>query len=309
MEFYHRPVLLAEVLEGLDLKDGGVYFEGTVGGGGHSFAILSSNPSVRLVGTDRDGEALEAAEKRLAPFRGRYRLFRANYKEYERVLAEAGVDMLDGVLLDLGISSHQIDDPQRGFSYRESDAPLDMRMDLSQQRSARDVVNGADFGELVRILREYGEEPFAALIAKNIVRAREKKPIETCGELEKLVEESLPPRYRSAACARQTFQAIRIEVNGELEGLGACIAGLARRLRPGGRMCVITFHSLEDRIVKEVFRELDTDCVCPKSFPVCVCGKKREAVPVNRKPITAGERELAENSRAKSAKLRIIRRI
>lgn len=303
--FYHRPVMLGEVIDGLKIRDGGVYFDGTVGGAGHSFAILSAAPSVTLIGTDRDEEAIKASEKRLAPFRGRFRLFHSDYRNYESVLDRAGVDRLDGVLLDYGISSHQIDEEERGFSYRSASAPLDMRMDRTAALTAKEVVNNYPPEKLVRILREYGEEQFASSIVRGIERARGKGEIATCGQLKEIVEASIPPRFRSAACARQTFQAIRIEVNGELDGLGECLRGLVGKLKQGGRICVLTFHSLEDRIVKQVFRDLATDCVCPKNFPVCVCGKRKEIEIVTAKPITASEEEIKQNSRSKSAKLRI----
>ena len=263
LPFYHRPVMLDEVIAGLAIRPHGVYFDGTVGGGGHSFAILESDPTVRLIGTDRDEEAVKAAGERLRPFEGRFQLYKSDYRKYSEILKRAGADRLDGVLLDLGISSHQIDDEERGFSYRK------------------------------------------AAIASNIVRRREKDRITTCGELAAIVEESIPLKFRSPACARQTFQAIRIEVNGELTGLRECIKGLVRHLNTGGRICILTFHSLEDRIVKETFRELQTPCTCPPQFPVCVCGKKKEVELVNKKPIVASAEEMQENSRSKCAKLRI----
>ncbi|MGN1078217.1 MAG: 16S rRNA (cytosine(1402)-N(4))-methyltransferase RsmH [Candidatus Gallimonas sp.] len=307
--FYHRPVLLEEVIRGLDLKKNGVYFDGTAGGGGHSFAILDREPTATLIATDKDAEAIEAAGGRLKPFEGRFRLVKSDFKGYERVLDGLGVDKLDGFLLDLGISSHQIDDKDRGFSYLKGDAALDMRMDRDSSLTAREVVNGYSEETLYRILKEYGEERFSSAIVRNLVRARAQKPVETCGELKEIVEESIPVKFRTPACARQTFQAIRIEVNGELSGLSECVTGLARRLKKGGRGCVITFHSLEDRIVKQAFAALAQGCTCPKSFPVCVCGKKKEVEPVTKKPITASEEELKENSRSKSAKLRIIEKI
>lgn len=307
--FYHKPVMLGEVIEGLDVKDGGVYFDGTAGGGGHSYAILAANPTVRLIATDKDAEAVQAAGERLKPFAGRYRIYKTDYKNYEDVLSEEGVSELDGVLLDFGISSHQIDDRERGFSYLKADAPLDMRMDRESPFTAETVVNEYAEEKLAKIFKEYGEERFAPLIARNIARARANKPIRTCGELVQIIESSIPAKFRSPACARQTFQAIRIEVNGELEGLGACVRGLTRRLKSGGRICILTFHSLEDRIVKQVFRELNEECTCPKEFPVCVCGKKKEIELVNKKPITASEEEKEENSRSKCAKLRIARKI
>ncbi len=301
--------MLDEVISGLAIKPRGVYFDGTVGGGGHSFAILESDPTVRLIGTDRDEEAIGAASERLKPFEGRFQLYKSDYRKYSEVLKRAGADRLDGVLLDLGISSHQIDDEERGFSYRKASAPLDMRMDRQSDFTAEDVVNEYAEEKLFRILRDYGEERFAGAIASNIVRRRETFRITTCGELASIVEESIPLKFRSPACARQTFQAIRIEVNGELTGLRECIKGLVRHLKPGGRICILTFHSLEDRIVKETFRELQTPCTCPPQFPVCVCGKKKEVELVNKKPITAGAEETELNSRSKCAKLRIACRI
>lgn len=308
-EFYHRPVMLDEVIEGLDIQENGVYLDCTVGGGGHSYAILAARKGVRLIGIDRDSEALIAAGERLKPFEGAFQLFKSNYKNFAQVLDRAGVDKLDGVLLDFGISSHQIDDESRGFSYRKASAPLDMRMDRDNGFTAEDVVNDYSEEALFRILRDYGEEKFASSIARNIVREREKERITTCGRLAEIAENSIPVKFRSPACARQTFQAVRIEVNGELAGLRECVKGLTQRLNPDGRICILTFHSLEDRIVKEVFAELQTDCICPKQFPVCVCGKKREIEIINKKPIVASDREREENSRSKCAKLRIARKI
>ena len=301
--------MLDEVIAGLAIKPHGVYFDGTVGGGGHSFAILESDPTVRLIGTDRDEEAVKAAGERLKPFEGRFQLYKSDYRRYSEILRRAGADRLDGVLLDLGISSHQIDDEERGFSYRKASAPLDMRMDRQSGFTAEDVVNDYAEEKLFRILRDYGEERFAGAIARNIVRAREQSRITTCGELADIVEESIPVKFRSPACARQTFQAIRIEVNGELTGLRECIKGLARSLKTGGRICILTFHSLEDRIVKETFRELQSPCTCPKELPVCVCGKKKEVELVNKKPIVASQEEQRENTRSKCAKLRIAQKI
>lgn len=307
MSEYHSPIMENEVAEGLSLKDGGVYFDGTAGGGGHSFAILSRNRSVRLIATDKDSEAIEEAEKRLAPFQGRYALYHGDFKDYKNVFLREGIEKIDGFLLDLGISSHQIDDEKRGFAYRLKNAPLDMRMDRDNPFSARDVVNGYSEEEVKRILKEYGEERFAGAIAKKIAAYRKKKPIETCGEFENLIREGIPPQFRSAACARQSFQAIRIEVNGELAGLGECVRGLTERLKKGGRGCILTFHSLEDRIVKQTFKDMATGCVCPKEFPVCVCGRKAKIDLVGR--YVAGEREVKENSRSKSAKLRVVEKI
>ncbi len=307
MSEYHRPIMEGEVVEGLSLKAGGVYFDGTAGGGGHSYAILSGNPEVTLVATDKDTEAIEEATKRLSPFQGRYKLYHSDFKNFEKVFEEAGIEKIDGFLLDLGISSHQIDDEKRGFAYRLKNAPLDMRMDQSKPFSARDVVNGYSEEALKRILKEYGEERFAGAIAKKIVNYREKKAVETCGEFENLIREGIPAKFRSAACARQSFQAIRIEVNGELSGLGECVRGLVERLKIGGRGCILTFHSLEDRIVKQTFKDLATGCTCPKEFPVCVCGRKEKIKLIGR--YTASGEEIKENSRSKSAKLRVIEKI
>ncbi|MCX4384614.1 MAG: 16S rRNA (cytosine(1402)-N(4))-methyltransferase RsmH [Clostridia bacterium] len=307
MSEYHRPIMEDEVVEGLCLKKGGVYFDGTVGGGGHSYAILSGNPEVTVVATDKDTEAIEEATKRLSPFQGKYEIYHSDFKDYERVFEEAGIEKIDGFLLDLGISSHQIDDEKRGFAYRLKKAPLDMRMDQSKDFSAKDVVNGYSEEALKKLLREYGEERFAGAIAKKIVNYREKKPVETCGELENLIREGIPAKFRSAACARQSFQAIRIEVNGELSGLGDCVRGLVGRLKTGGRGCVLTFHSLEDRIVKQIFKDMATGCTCPKEFPVCVCGRKEKIKLIGR--YRASEEEMKENSRSKCAKLRVIEKI
>ncbi len=311
MSAYHCPVLLKEVIEGLNVKNlsGGTFFDGTCGGGNHAYAVLESNPAVRLVATDKDGEAIAESQKRLAPFAERFQIFRSDYKNYAEVLDRAGVESLDGFLLDLGISSHQIDTEERGFAYTKPDAPLDMRMDTRQKRDAKEIVNTYSEEALKRLLWEYGEESYARSIAANIVKEREKQTIATCVQLNAIVEKSVPPKYRYAACARKTFQAIRIEVNEELGGLGECVEGLVKRLKKGGRGCVITFHSLEDRIVKQVFRDLCTGCTCPKNFPVCVCGRKEQGKPVGKQPVTAGEEELRENSRSKSAKLRIIEKI
>lgn len=309
MAEYHRPVMLREVIAGLDLKENGIYFDGTVGGGGHSFAILSEAKGARLIATDRDGEAIAEAEKRLKPYEGRFRLFKSDYRNYGEVLSQAGVGKLDGVILDFGISSHQIDDEERGFSYMKAAAPLDMRMDRESPFSAENVVNEYPEEKLYRIIKEYGEEKFASFIARNIALERANGRIVTCGQLAEIVAESIPPRFRSAACARQTFQAIRIEVNEELTGLRECIRGLVKRLKPGGRICILTFHSLEDRIVKQTFAELATACTCPKNFPICVCGNKKEIDLINKKPLTASVEEIKENPRSKCAKLRIAKKL
>ena len=308
--FSHKPVLLEECMQGLRLKEGGVWFDGTVGGGGHSYEILKrTSPSGQLIATDLDENAISAASARLSEFSGRFRIYKNNYKNYAAVLEEAGVAELDGVLLDFGVSSFQLDERERGFSYMQ-DAPLDMRMDASAPFTAEDAVNGYTEEELAKILKEYGEERFAKNIARNIAAARKKSRIRTTGELAKIVEESIPAKFRqNGPCARKTFQAIRIEVNGELDGLEEAVKGLALRLKKGGRICILTFHSLEDRIVKNAFRDLATDCICDKSLPVCVCGKKKEVEIITHKPLTASAEELQNNSRAKSAKLRIAERV
>ncbi len=309
MEGYHQPIMLREVIEGLAIKEGGIYLDATVGGAGHSFEILRSDPTVRLIATDKDGEAIAEAERRLSPFAGRFSLHRTDYKNFEHVLDEEGIGLVDGILADFGISSHQIDDRRRGFAYRIPDAPLDMRMDTRAALTAEEVVNTYSEHDLRRIFRDYGEESFAGPIARNIVLAREHERITTAGRLRELTEGGIPPKFRSAACARKVFQAIRIEVNGELDGLRECVTAFARRLKPEGRLCILTFHSLEDRIVKEVFRDLATACTCPKSFPVCVCGKKQEIEIITKKPFTASQEEVEENPRSKSAKLRIARKL
>lgn len=310
IEFSHRPVMLEECMDGLALRDGGVYFDGTVGGGGHSYEILRRTaPGGRLIATDLDDNAIAAAKKRLAPFAGRFRIYKSNYKDFAAVLDAAGEDKLDGVMLDFGVSSFQLDEASRGFSYMKN-APLDMRMDPEGELTAEEVVNGYPEQALYRIIRDYGEETFAKNIAKNIVLARREKRITESAQLVSVIEKSIPARCRhNGPFARKTFQAIRIEVNDELGGLEDAVRGLARRLKKGGRMCVLTFHSLEDRIVKNVFRDMEQDCICDKNLPVCVCGKKRELKIVTKKPLTASEEELNENSRSKCAKLRIAERV
>ncbi len=311
MGFSHIPVMLEECMQGLALKDGGVYFDGTVGGGGHSFEILKRTaPSGRLIATDRDDDALAAADERLKGFSGRYELFKSDYKNFGEVLEKARVKELDGVILDFGVSSYQLDNENRGFSYMRPSAPLDMRMDRSQKFTARDVVNTYGRKEIARILKEYGEEQFATAIASNIVKARERKTLETCGELVEVIEESIPKKFsQNGPVARKSFQALRIEVNGELDNLYDCVIGLTRTLKKGGRIAVLTFHSLEDRIVKQAFKYLETDCLCPKNIPVCVCGKQKEIEIITKKPITATLKEIALNSRSKCAKLRIAEKI
>ncbi|MBO5334624.1 MAG: 16S rRNA (cytosine(1402)-N(4))-methyltransferase RsmH [Clostridia bacterium] len=311
LEFSHKPVMLEECMEGLALKPDGRYFDGTVGDGNHSYEILRrSSPNGRLIATDLDDEAIDAATKKLSPFEGRFRIYKSNYKDFEAVFEEAGIDKIDGALLDFGISSHQIDDEDRGFSYKIASAPLDMRMDTSSPLTAEIVLNTYSESELYRILKEYGEETFAKQIARNIVKYRENKPIKTSGEFSEIIRSSIPAKFRyGAPCERKSYQAIRIEVNKELDGLYDLVLKLTRRLKKGGRIVILTFQSLEDRIVKEAFRYMQSPCSCPSNFPVCVCGKKPEIEIVNRKPITASEKELCDNSRSKCAKLRIAEKI
>ena len=310
-DFAHIPVMLDECISGLNLKDGGVYFDGTVGGGGHSYEILKgSSPNGRLIATDLDEDAIAAAKKRLSEFEGRFEIYKSDYKNFDAVLNIAEVDSLDGAILDFGVSSFQLDCEERGFSYMKPEAPLDMRMDKTANLTAEKLLSEYSQKEIATILKEYGEEKFASQIAANIVKARSVKRLTTCGELVQIIENSIPAKFRqNGPCARKSFQAIRIAVNGELEGLYECVLGLTRRLKKGGRIVILTFHSLEDRIVKQAFRMLETDCICDKSLPVCVCGKKKEIEIITKKPITASVREMAVNSRSKCAKLRIAEKI
>lgn len=311
LEFSHKPVMPEECMEGLNLKDGGIWFDGTVGGGGHSYEILKRTaPNGRLIATDLDDEAIAAATERLKEFDGRFEIYKSNYKDFSIVFDRAGIDKIDGALLDFGVSSHQIDDEERGFSYRIAEAPLDMRMNTSAYLTAELVVNTYSEEDLTRILKVYGEETFAKQIARNIVKYRANKPLKTSGELAEIIRNSIPAKFRyGAPCERKAFQALRIEVNGELDGLYELVLSLTRRLKKGGRIAILTFHSLEDRIVKEAFRQLESPCTCPGNFPVCVCGKRPEVKIITKKPITATEEELAYNSRSKCAKLRIAERI
>jgi len=305
-------VLLDEVIDGLCIRPDGIYIDGTLGGGGHSFEIASRlTRGGRLIGIDQDEDALAAAGERLAPFADRVIYVHDNYENMEnavRSFFEDGISTgrINGILLDLGVSSYQLDNPERGFSYR-ADAPLDMRMDRGASLSAKDILNDYSAGELTRILRDYGEEKMAARIAANIVSAREKGPLETTGQLVEIIEKSIPMKMREKGgnpCKR-TFQAIRIACNRELEVLEDSLDTMIDLLAPGGRLCIITFHSLEDRIVKNAFRRNENPCTCPPEFPVCVCGKTSKGRVITRKPILPGREELAENRRSASAKLRI----
>ena len=299
-----------ECIEGLNIRAGGIIVDGTAGGGGHSSLIAKRLNGGRLISIDRDETAIRAAGKRLAEFGDKVTLVRNNFSNIAEVCEKLGVEHIDGVLLDLGVSSYQLDTPERGFSYM-ADAPLDMRMDTSAPVTAYDVVNGYSEAELRRILFEYGEEKFAPKIAARIVREREKAPIETTGELVSIIKSSMPEAAKAGGHhpAKRSFQAIRIEVNGELDAIAPAIRSAVDLLNPGGRIAIITFHSLEDRIVKQTFADLASGCVCPRDLPVCVCGRKPEIKLVNKKPIVASETELEENPRARSAKLRVAEKI
>ena len=307
MEFVHKSIMLEEVIESLAIKPNGIYVDGTLGGAGHSSEIAKRlGPEGRLIGIDQDGEAIAAATKRLEPYRDRVTIVRSNYAQMCQVLKELGISKVDGILLDLGVSSYQLDEASRGFTYRE-DVPLDMRMDQRNTKTAADIVNEYSEMELYRMIRDYGEDRFAKNIAKHIVRAREKKPIETTGELCEIIKAAIPAKMRAGTGhpAKQTFQALRIELNHELDVLTQSIDGMIDRLAPGGRLCIITFHSLEDRIVKTRFRTNENPCICPPGFPVCVCGRISKGKVITRKPILPSEQEMEENSRSKSAKLRV----
>ena len=310
MEFVHKSIMLGETIEALHIKPDGIYVDGTLGGGGHSLEIARRlTEGGRLIGIDQDGDAIAAAGQRLAPYADRVTIVRSNYADMKQVLKDLSIDRVDGILLDLGVSSYQLDNGERGFTYRE-DVPLDMRMDLRQEKTARDIVNSYSERELYRIIRDYGEDKFAKNIARHIVMAREKGPVETTGQLTEIIKAAIPMKVRmqKGHPAKQTFQAIRIELNQELEVLKDSLEGMADMLRPGGRLCIITFHSLEDRIVKNAFRTFENPCTCPSHFPVCVCGKVSKGHVVTRKPILPSEQELEENSRSKSAKLRVFER-
>ena len=310
MDFKHISVLLDETIDGLDIKPDGIYVDGTLGGGGHSYEILKRlSPKGRLIGIDQDGEALKAAGERLKEFENQITLVRSNYCEIDKVLKELNVEKVDGILLDIGVSSYQLDNLERGFSYK-SDAPLDMRMDTRQELTAADVVNTYSENELFKIIKDYGEDKFAKNIAKHIVLARKEKPLETTKELSEVIKRAIPMKVQAKGGhpAKKTFQAIRIEVNQELTVLKESIDKMIDLLKPNGRICIITFHSLEDRIVKTKFRENENPCTCPTNFPVCVCGKKSKGKVITRKPIIPSEDEIEENKRAKSSKLRIFER-
>lgn len=310
MDFSHKSVLLDETIEGLNVRKGKIYLDGTLGGAGHSYEILKKlDGTGLLIGIDQDIEALEAAKKRLSEFKN-VEFFNFNYMNFDKALDELGIDKIDGVLLDIGVSSYQFDNPERGFSYR-FDAPLDMRMDKDLEISAKDIVNTYSEDEITRIIKDYGEEKWASRISKFIVQDRENKKIERTFELVEIIKNAIPvsARRNGPHPAKRTFQALRIEVNKELDVLKKSIDKFVDRLNPGGRIAIITFHSLEDRIVKNSFKYLEKDCICPPSSPICTCDKKREIKIITRKPITASEEELKENNRAHSAKLRIAEKL
>ena len=307
MKFEHTSVLLEEVLDNLAIRPDGIYVDGTLGGGGHSYHILERlTAGGRLIGIDQDTDAIAAASERLSEFGGAVTIVHDNYEHIGEVLRDLGIGKVDGILLDLGVSSYQLDNPERGFTYR-TDAPLDMRMDRSSSLSAKEIVNTYPEEELTRILREYGEERCAARIASNIVKARSKKPLETTGELSAIVRASIPARMREKGGNpdKRTFQAIRIACNRELDVLRDSLDEMIDLLTPGGRLCVITFHSLEDRIVKNAFKRNENPCTCPPEFPVCVCGKKSKGRVITRKAIAPTARALEVNRRSASAKLRV----
>lgn len=310
MEFKHKSVLLDETIESLNITPNGIYVDGTLGGGGHSYEIAKRlTDGGRLIGIDQDEDAIRAAKERLSEFADRVTIVRDNYCNMPKVLDELGVSKVDGILLDIGVSSYQLDEAERGFTYKQ-DAPLDMRMDQRQEMTAKDIVNGYSEEDLYRIIRDYGEDKFAKNIAKHIVQARQVKPVETTFELDEIIKAAIPMKFRATGGhpAKKTFQAIRIELNRELEVLDESIDAMTDLLNDNGRLCIITFHSLEDRIVKTRFRKNENPCTCPPDFPVCVCGKKPKGKVITRKPIVPDEEELKENKRAKSSKLRVFER-
>lgn len=307
MEFQHKSVLLEETVSSLNIKPDGIYVDGTLGGGGHSLEICKQlSEQGRLIGIDQDDAAIAAATERLKEHKNKVTIIRSNYCNMRQCLKDIGIEKVDGIILDLGVSSYQLDTVERGFTYRE-DAPLDMRMDRRQTFTAKDIVNEYSEMELYRIIRDYGEDRFAKNIAKHIVKARTEKPIETTNELTEIIKNAIPAKVRKTGGhpAKRTFQAIRIELNKELEVLENTLDEIIDLLNEGGHLSIITFHSLEDRIVKSNFRKNENPCICPPEFPVCVCGKKSKGKVVTRKPILPSEKELEENSRSKSAKLRV----
>lgn len=311
MEFKHKSVLLYETVDELNIKPDGIYVDGTLGGGGHSYEIAGRlSEGGRLIGIDQDEDAIKAASKRLEPYMDRVTIVRNNYCNMDKVLDELGIDKVDGIMLDLGVSSYQLDAADRGFTYNV-DTALDMRMDQRQEITAKDIVNEYSEFDLYRIIRDYGEDRFAKNIAKHIVAARQEKPIETTFELNDIIKAAIPIKVRATGGhpSKRTYQAIRIELNKELEVLENSIDMMIDRLKPEGRLCIITFHSLEDRIVKTRFRNNENPCTCPPSFPACVCGKVPKGRVITRKPVVPTDEEINENSRSKSSKLRVFERV
>ena len=311
MEFKHKSVLLYETVDELNIKPDGIYVDGTLGGGGHSYEIAKRlSEGGRLIGIDQDEDAIKAASKRLEPYMDRVTIVRNNYCNMDKVLDELGIDKVDGIMLDLGVSSYQLDAADRGFTYNV-DTALDMRMDQRQEITAKDIVNEYSEFDLYRIIRDYGEDRFARNIAKHIVAARQEKPIETTFELNDIIKAAIPMKVRATGGhpSKRTYQAIRIELNKELEVLENSIDMMIDRLKPEGRLCIITFHSLEDRIVKTRFRNNENPCTCPPSFPACVCGKVPKGRVITRKPVVPTDEEINENSRSKSSKLRVFERV
>lgn len=310
MTFKHISVLLEETIENLNIKPDGIYVDGTLGGGGHAFYVCSQlGENGRFIGIDQDAAAIAAAGERLKPFGEKVTIVRSNYSDMKKVLHDLGIEKVSGIVLDLGVSSYQLDTVERGFTYREN-APLDMRMDQRQEKTARDIINGYSEMELYRIIRDYGEDKFAKNIAKHIVKARQEKPIETTDELTEVIKAAIPMKFRAVGGhpAKRTFQAIRIELNRELEVLKGHLNEMVDLLDENGRICIITFHSLEDRIVKNILKKCENPCECPPGFPACVCGKKSLGKVISRKPILPSEEELEVNPRSKSAKLRVFER-
>ena len=310
MVFEHKSVLLYETVDSLNIKPDGIYVDGTLGGGGHAYEVSSRlGKHGRLIGIDQDADAIAAATKRLEPFADKVTVVRSNYENIASVLHDLGIEKVDGIYLDLGVSSYQLDTASRGFTYRE-DAPLDMRMDQRNTQTAADIVNTYSETELYHIIRDYGEDRFAKNIAKHIVQRRQEKPYETTGELIETIKAAIPAKIRATGGhpAKRTFQAIRIELNHELDVLNRSIDTMIDLLNPGGRLSIITFHSLEDRIVKKRFRDNENPCICPPEFPVCMCGRKSKGTVITRKPIVPGEEELEYNKRSKSSKLRVFER-
>lgn len=311
MEFVHKSVLLNECIDNLNIKPDGIYVDGTMGGAGHSGCIAAKlENGGRLIAIDQDEDAIAVGTDRLSVYGDKVTIVRSNYSCMKEIVRGIGLDGVDGILLDLGVSSYQLDNPERGFTYRDENAPLDMRMDNRMEMTARDIVNDYTDEELRRIIRNYGEDKFAGNIAKEIVKSRAVKPIETTGELVDIIRRAYPAKElrKPGHPAKKTFQAIRIELNSELKVLEENLRDMVNLLNDGGRICVITFHSLEDRIVKNVFRECENPCICPPDFPVCVCGRKSLGKVISRKPILPSEEELAENKRSQSAKLRVFER-